>query len=744
MRVLPTSTYALAVAIPAALAAVYAPASSELRSAGLALTALLALTPFVPLPPRARALLALAMLIYAARGEAPLRPNKASSPETAEFADENVGIFRLVGVIARIDPDEVSGTTSGSLIDDRLHSIEFRIEGDAPRMRVQERWSMLARRMPSRPLWNFDRPPPTSPLARVVCSAASMQRERASDFVFAVTEDVRAELTRRIDQLFPAAQRGLTQALLLGHARAIESAQRERLRATGTAHLIAVSGAHVMLFLALPYFVLRNLRRRWRLPLLAILVLAYTLLTGGASPVRRAALLVAAQLACEGWNRPHRGFEALCWTAVIELVISPAQIIDLSFLLSYLAVAGLLVGLINAPAPSSWRRRLLLSLRMGLGACAATLPLLHHHFGSFSPHTLWLSPLGSPMLALSMALGYTAIAIQSGTLAWCAAQPLAAFDQILFYADQLAGTPIGLAEVPLSGSLALSAAVLTALAGLWRVAIAACSLTVVAWCSSWMEGWLFDAEAPRPIAFIEALDVGHGTCVLIGDDRGRAVLFDAGSQHAPKAAARALASRFAHHGITEIVAAVISHRDDDHRNLLRFSADLPEPRIRIGPTGCPEIDQELIEGSLHLQVGDLSLTIHAPRARPTAAPNDRSLWLEVEVGSHRFVLCGDPDWLGLAEILEELPHGCDVLLWPHHGRTRAGTRALVERAAPRRIWISDEVERDLDGGAGKIPVFDTTRCGALLWTLSADGTVRWQQARVRIPSPTSRPLVLPD
>ncbi|MBK9388549.1 MAG: ComEC/Rec2 family competence protein [Planctomycetes bacterium] len=445
---IPHSMLALGAAIGAALVAVQAPPSPWLRAALLVGAAALALTRLAPLPGLSRWLLALGALVAAGVGPA--------APPSAERATP--GLYRVVGSITRVDPAREHFGASAALLDDRGRSIELRFEDAPPGLRAGERWSVLGRLLEERPLRNFDTGPDERVPLRLLCCGASLQRVRSASLVRRCAEDLRAELTRRIDALFPAAQRGVAQALLLGHARAIEPAQRERLRATGTAHLIAVSGAHVMLFLALPLLLLRSWRRCWRVPALALLVVGYTLITGGAAPVRRAAVLVATQLACDVLGRPHRGSDALAWSAVIELACAPEQIFDLSFLLSYLAVAGLLLALRDAPAPSSWFERVELTLRIGLGATAATLPLLHFAFGTFSPHTLWLSPLGSPLLACSMALGYLALGLGSSALGWAAAQPLALFDQLLVFADSLAGTPIGLGTFPLLASTALALA----------------------------------------------------------------------------------------------------------------------------------------------------------------------------------------------------------------------------------------------------------------------------------------------
>lgn len=716
MGPLPFSFLALGVAAPAALVAVLAPPSPLLRAALLGAAAALALTRLAPLPALARALLALAALVSAGSGAPPRVP--VLGPEE--------GLLRVRGVIARVDAPGPHGERSAALHEDSGLAFELRFEGSPPPLRVGERWSALGHLLEERPLANFDTRAEEGGPRRLRCSAATLRREAPCSAPRALAEALRAALTQRIDELFPAAQRGLAQALLLGHSRAIEPAHRDRLRSTGTAHLIAVSGAHVTLFLALPLLLMRPLRRRWRVAGLAFLVLAYTLITGGAAPVRRAAAIVIAQLACDLLDRPHRSADSLCWAAVIELGWEPAQILDLSFLLSYLAVGGLLLGLRGAPAPRRAREHLAIALRAGLGATAATLPLLHYVFGTFSPHTLWLSPLGSPLLAVSMALGYSALACGSHLLAWCAAQPLVLFDAVLIFADRLAGTPIGLGALPLLASAALASAVLAALAGARRAALAALGLALLAALGA-LRPWSTRGEPAS--FFVEVLDVGHGTCVILGEPGGRVALFDAGSRHAPRRAGRSLRERLAHHGASEIAFAAISHRDDDHRNLLGAAEGLPPIRVRIGPPGCPEVDQELHAGTLRFLLGPAVAELHAPRARIGAPPNDRSLWLEIRIQDRRLLLFGDPDWLGLAELLEDLPSGCEALLWPHHGRTVAGGRALVERARPAAIWVSDEVERDLLGVAGATPVLSTARGGALLWSISASGEVELRRAR---------------
>ena len=172
----------------------------------------------------------------------------------------------------------------------------------------------------------------------------------------------RLALAARIDRNFPPDQRPWLRALLLGDRSGLNSDAQTRLRRSGTAHLIAISGLHLALIAGLIYLALRpllaSLPPRWRhgiqprtIALHATLAasLVYALLTGAAAPVLRAWMMLAAVVLC--WHIPVIGSrDALKLAALGVLLQNPWQLGAAGAWLSFSAVA---IILYSAPL---WRR----------------------------------------------------------------------------------------------------------------------------------------------------------------------------------------------------------------------------------------------------------------------------------------------------------------------------------------------------------------------------------------------------
>lgn len=137
-------------------------------------------------------------------------------------------------------------------------------------------------------------------------------------------------------------QAALMEAMTLGVRQDLGDL-RQRFAAAGLAHVLALSGLHVGVLVAALARLLAALGPR-RYPLLAAATVGYVALVGASPSVLRAAVMVLAALAgpAAGYGR-IRAWPALALAAVASLLLAPAQLLDPSFQLSYLAVAGMLL-----------------------------------------------------------------------------------------------------------------------------------------------------------------------------------------------------------------------------------------------------------------------------------------------------------------------------------------------------------------------------------------------------------------
>ncbi len=247
---------------------------------------------------------------------------------------------------------------------------------------------------------------------RAAALRVSARRERTA----------RGALWASLDRL--RRHRDLAARLLLGCGRV---ADRELFRRGGLMHLLAVSGLHLGLVLALAALVLRVAVRPWaaRQVLLVGLAGVYLWIAGDSLATRRAAVMVAAVVVARlAGRRPHR-LAALSLAVIVLLASAPGQARELGFQLSAAAVLGIvtlgreLVALRRRllplqPLPLSaagWRGTLWLlrqgadGMLIGVAAGLAVAPLTAAVFGTVSPWAPVATVLATPFLVLTLAGG---------------------------------------------------------------------------------------------------------------------------------------------------------------------------------------------------------------------------------------------------------------------------------------------------------------------------------------------------
>ena len=178
-----------------------------------------------------------------------------------------------------------------------------------------------------------------------------------------------------------------TAAMTTGDRHAIDTTLRDRYGVTGASHLLAVSGLHVGIVALLVNLLLWPLAAIW----------GYAALTGlSPSVVRAAAMFSGVQLAL-ALSRPRSGVNLLCATASVMLLLWPNYLFDVSFQLSFAAVAG--IFLLYPPLHAAVRSRFRAAnaiwsvFIVGLAATLATLPLVSYHFGRIPLIGLVINPL---------------------------------------------------------------------------------------------------------------------------------------------------------------------------------------------------------------------------------------------------------------------------------------------------------------------------------------------------------------
>lgn len=194
-------------------------------------------------------------------------------------------------------------------------------------------------------------------------------------------------------------------------------ALREDFRASGLAHILALSGFHVGIVAMLALMLTRPMLLSPRLrPVRGVLVLAAVwsfALLGGLSPsLVRAAVMCSLLIAASLSGRYTSPWNSLAVAAIVILAWRPAAIYDVGFQLSFAAVAGILAfaGVLNPFDRRTTPRlhALAATVAVPLGATLATAPIVGAVFGKlpllFLPSNVIAGFLFAPFYILALAL----------------------------------------------------------------------------------------------------------------------------------------------------------------------------------------------------------------------------------------------------------------------------------------------------------------------------------------------------
>ena len=247
----------------------------------------------------------------------------------------------------------------------------------------------------------------------------------------------------RLRQVLSPPAAGLLEALLFGVRAGMDAGVQEAFRQSGISHLLAVSGLHVGLVAAgagrLAAWSGLAGPARWAVT--AVAAALYAALAGAGPPVNRAAVGAVLITAGPLLSRPVDGLNLLGAAACWALLPRPLSALDLSFRLSFLAVAGmlLLAGPLQALLPGGARARAVVrGLAAGIAAQLALAPLLAASFGELAWAGAPATVITLPPLALLLAAG-GAWTLIDGVCPACAAPLIPALEGLAWTVARVGG-----------------------------------------------------------------------------------------------------------------------------------------------------------------------------------------------------------------------------------------------------------------------------------------------------------------
>ena len=295
-------------------------------------------------------------------------------------------------------------------------------------------------------------------------------------------EATRQSLTARILAPIGGAEGAIAAALMTGVRGPIPEDVDDAFRDSGLAHILSISGLHLVLVGGILFASLRGLMALWpwlalhwpikKLAAVAALIgtAAYMLLSGSALPTQRAFVMVAFAFVGILLDRRAISPRSLTLAALFMLLWAPESLLDAGFQMSFAAVAcliaafealeGWLAGLRSRAGPVKiallWiGGAMLTSLVAGFGSGLFAA----YHFNRFADYALVANLLASPLVSfVTMPLVMAAFALMPLGLEALALVPLGwSIDLLIDLAVWVAGWPGAVAMIPAMPDWALPA-----------------------------------------------------------------------------------------------------------------------------------------------------------------------------------------------------------------------------------------------------------------------------------------------
>lgn len=211
----------------------------------------------------------------------------------------------------------------------------------------------------------------------------------------------RAEQSLEHAPIHPA-HRAVIEATLLGDRSHLSTEQKQIYRQAGAQHVLALSGMHLSILLAMLCFLLNQssalTRRRWFTAVFSLLLIwFYVYMTGAPKSLVRASLMASFFIFNKCVFRESSATDVLSSSVFLMFLSDPLVVTDIGAQLSVAAVAGI-VFFHHEFSKTRWRgRRLLEYIVVSFSAWLFTMPLVAYHFGILQ---LWQPILGIVLVPL--------------------------------------------------------------------------------------------------------------------------------------------------------------------------------------------------------------------------------------------------------------------------------------------------------------------------------------------------------
>jgi len=536
---------------------------------------------------------------------------------------------------------------------------------------------------------------------------------------------IRADGIRYLQAYFPEETVPLAAALLFGTSDLLSSDTMDDYRNLGLVHLLAISGLHIAIIVAIINFLLLRIgmTREKSVVLLLVCLPVYCILTGASPSVNRSILMTMLLLIGKRWgkDRKLKPLDAISLTFLLYLFVSPFALFNIGFQLSFLVTFALLISSVYILKRNEHPVSLLLAT--SFLSMIITAPLLLYFFFEFSIISLLVNLLYIPLFNVVL-LPYVLFGFLLHLFFGSIVEPLLKpLDILIIFTNQVTEkismlpwntVTLGRPSLPL---LFLYGWGIYLFFILWEKGISGVRkfLLFLLPCTLFVGQFaVINFSSQGEVTF---LDVGQGDSIYIRLPYGKGhYLIDTGGnipfEKKPwqqvsdgyEVGEDTVVPFLKSKGVTTIDKLILTHGDTDHAG----GAKAVMRELKVREIVLPDIkdrsslEVELIQLALKKQtavryvhegdswqVDENRFYILSPKENSTLTSNNASIVLYTVLGNISWLFTGDLEKDGEFMLMQKYPQlTADVLKVGHHGSHSSTTEPFLEQIAPKMAVIS--------------------------------------------------------
>jgi competence protein ComEC len=522
-------------------------------------------------------------------------------------------------------------------------------------------------------------------------------------------------------------------AVLIGDRTGLPDDVTDRLQRAGTYHVIAISGGNIAVLAGLSFGLLAfsGLHGRARALIVIAVLLVYAQIASAGPSVWRATIMAIVYLSARLLDHRTPPWQATTLAAGVMAVVSPLDVRNAGFILTFGATGALLESARRISAavirlkPDSTlagggvfftiARWVAASIGASVAVEIALMPVSAQSFSRVTLAGPLLNLLAVPLMAVAQVAGmavagFDAWPAVAGAAGWLAAMSASGIVESARFVEAV---PTLAWRVPPPGMPLLTVYYSALLVGLFATALWL-RLAAAAVLACALAGVI--GAAPRHAApsvrgvHLTVFDVGQGEAMLLQSGTSR-LQIDAGGQPFGSGTfdigARVVAPALWTRGVSRLDALLVTHGDPDHIGGAPVLLETFRPRLlwegivvpRHEPSRRLRERAEAIGGGTRRLRGGESFRWGSARVRVLHPPepdwerprvrNDDSVVLEVTCGDVAMVLTGDAGAEVERAIVPQLtPARTRILKVGHHGSRTSSSPVLLEAWRPQFALIS--------------------------------------------------------